>query len=90
MTLDGSYIEDEIAQKAVIYLDCMPLNERDLSTLLTNVYGSKYPQVYYFDPKAGAYRDIATRRSETEQKYRGMGTDGKEYWTGTTITLTEA
>lgn len=90
MTLDGSYIEDEIAQKAVIYLDCMPLSEDDLSKLLSSIYGSKYPQVYYFDPKTGAYRDIETRRSETEQKYRGMGADGKEYWTGTTIILTEA
>ena len=89
LMLDGSYTEDEIAQKAVISLQCMPLNSNDLSTLLSNIYGSVYPKVYYFDPKAGDYREIYTRRSETEQQFRGLGTDGKEYWTGTVITLTE-
>ena len=89
LMLDGSYTDDELAQKAVIYLTCMPLGEDDLSALLASVYGSKYPQVYYFDPKTGGYREIAARRGETEQKYRGTGADGKEYWTGTVLTLTE-
>lgn len=89
LMLDGSYTEDEIAQKAVILLPCMPLNSSNLSTLLSNIYGSVYPKVYYYDPKDGDYREIYTRRSETEQQFRGVGTDGKEYWTGTVITLTE-
>lgn len=89
LMLDGSYTEDELAQKAVIYLNCMPLNETDISTLLKSVYATLYPQLYYFDPKEKIYRDIQTRRSETEQKYRGFGSDGKEYWTGTVLTLTE-
>ena len=89
LMLDGSYTEDEISQKAVISLPCMPLNSTDLSSLLSNIYGSVYPKVYYFDPKVGDYREIYTRRNETEQQFRGFGTDGKEYWTGTVITLTE-
>ena len=87
--LDGSYTEDEIAQKAVISLPCMPLNSSDLPILLSNIYGAEYPKVYYYDPKTGDYREIYTRRSETKQQFRGLGTDGKEYWTGTALTLTE-
>ena len=89
LMLDGSYMDDEIAHKAVISLPCMPLNSSNLSTLLSNIYGSEYPKVYYFDPKVCDYREIYTRRSETEQQFRGSGTDGKEYWTGTVIKLTE-
>lgn len=89
LMLDGSYTEDEIAQKALILLPRMPLNSSDLSTLLSNIYGSEYPKVYYYDPKDGDYREIYTRRNETEHQFVGIGTDGKEYWTGTVITLTE-
>ena len=45
LMLDGSYTEDEIAQKAVISLPCMPLNSSNLSNLLSNIYGSVYPKV---------------------------------------------
>ena len=89
LMLDGSYTDDEIAQKAVISLPCMPLNSSDLSTILSNIYGAEYPKIYYWDPKTEDYRAIYTRRSDTEQKFRGTGTDGKEYWTGVVITLTE-
>lgn len=89
LMLDGSYTDDELAQKSAVVLPCMPLNEDDLSVLLKSIYGSKYPKLYYYDPYEKSYREIDTRRSEAEQKYRGFGTDGKEYWTGTVITLTE-
>lgn len=86
---DGTYTEDEMAIKAVVNLPCMPLNEQDLALLLSTVYGIKYVQLHYYDPMSGEYRDIEARRSETSQKYRGAGSDGKDYWTGTVLTLTE-
>lgn len=87
--LDGTYTEDEIKLNAVITLDCMPLTESQLSTILSEIYGSSYSQVYYFDPKEKAYRQIEARRSVSEQKNRGIGADGNEYWTGTIVTFTE-
>lgn len=89
LMLDGSYTEDEIAQKAVITFNCMPLNETQISRLLTEIYGASYHTVTYFDPKSGTERTITARRSVSEQKYRGYGADTKEYWTGTVVTMTE-
>ena len=54
-----------------------------------NNYGSKYASVYYFDPKKKGYLAITARRSVSSQKYKGKGSDGKDYWAGTVITLTE-
>lgn len=88
-TKSGSYVEDEIAVKAVIKAFFRPLNESDLSALLSNIYSYVYVSVYYFDPKTNAYRTITARRTVSSQKYRGKGADGKEYWTGTVVTLTE-
>lgn len=87
--LDGTYTEDEMSLKAVITLTCWPLNETQLSTLLSEIYSYPYHEVYYFDPRAGAYRTIEARRAVSEQKYRGSGADGVQYWTGTVVTLTE-
>lgn len=89
LMLDGSYTEDEIARKAVITLPVMPLKELDVSELLQAIYSDKYVSLYYFDPFAGSYLDITARRRESEQKYRGFGSDGNEYWTGPSLTLTE-
>lgn len=86
---DGSYIDDEIAIKTIIKAFFMPLNESDLSVVLNNLYSENYVSVYYFDPKTNGYRTITARRTVSSQKYRGKGADGKEYWTGTVVTLTE-
>lgn len=88
-TKDGSYVEDEIAVKAVIKAPFIPLNESDLSALLSVIYSATYVSLYYFDPKANAYKTITARKSVSSQKYRGKGADGKEYWTGTVVTITE-
>lgn len=86
---DGTYTEDEIALKAAITLQCMPLNEIQLGAILTEIYSVKYVNLTYFDPKTRGTRTIQARRSASEQKYRGFGADGREYWTGTVITLKE-
>lgn len=87
--LDGSYMEDELAVKAVVKINIMPLSEEDVSTLLKEIYSKAYVTLYYFDPRQGAYLEKVFRRSSTEQKYRGFGSDGKEYWTAAALTLTE-
>lgn len=87
--LDGSYQDDELAIKAVIKLPVMPLNADQVKTLLSLVYERTYVDLYYFDPVAGDYKTITAMRQASEQKYRGYGSDGKEYWTGGALTLTE-
>lgn len=87
--LDGSYQDDELAVKAVIKLPVMPLNADQIKTLLGLIYQKNYVELYYYDPAAGDYRTITAMREAAEQKYRGFGTDGKEYWTGGALTLTE-
>lgn len=87
--LDGSYMEDELAVKAVVKLNVLPLNEDQVSALLQEIYAKPYVTLYYFDPKQGAYLEKVFRRNATEQKYRGFGSDGKEYWTAAVLTLTE-
>lgn len=87
--IDGSYTEDEVKLNAVVTYPCYPLNETQLSTILQAVYNSPYHMVYYYDPKAGAVREVQMRRAIGTQSYKGYGADGLEYWTGTVITFTE-
>lgn len=89
LMLDGSTTEDELAIKAVVSLPVMPLNEVDVATLLQAIYSEPYVTLYFYDPLVGGYRETLFRRSQAEQKYRGFGSDGKEYWTGPALTLTE-
>lgn len=89
LMLDGSTTEDELAIKAVVALPVMPLSETDVAVLLQAIYSEPYVTLQYFDPKTGAYRTALFRRSQAEQKYRGYGSDGNEYWTGPSLTLTE-
>ena len=86
---DGTYTEDEIALKAVILIPCMPLNGTQIAALLSNVFSGKYCTVQYFDPMRNENRQINARRSVSSQKYRGVGADNNDYWTGTVITLSE-
>lgn len=86
---DGSFTEDELAIKASIVLPCLPLNEAQMAQLLEAVYAYPYITLYYYDPRSAGYRTIMARRSKVEQKYRGTGTDGKDYWTGSVLTLQE-
>ncbi|MBR4855128.1 MAG: hypothetical protein IKU94_00690 [Bacteroidaceae bacterium] len=86
---DGSYMEDELAVKAIVTIPCLPLNEEQLAAVLTAVYSGPYVSLYYYDPRSGGYRDIIARRNKVDQKYKGTGSDGREYWVGTVLTLQE-
>lgn len=87
--IDGTFTEDELKLNAVVKLPCYPLTEDQLSDVLTAVLDGPYHMVYYYDPKIKATRTMEARRAVTEQKYRGRGPTGDEYWTGTVITFTE-
>ena len=86
---DGTFTEDEIAIKAVITVPVKPLADAQIATLLTNIYRNPYCTVTYFDPRTNTNRQINARRSVSEQKYRGTGANGSDYWTGTVITFIE-
>lgn len=88
VTKSGLYKDDVKAVKAVVTCICMPTNENKLQELLT-IIADDYVNVYYFDPKAKAYRNMTAMPSEPVQKYRGEGANMLEYWTGTVITFTE-
>ena len=87
--LDGSYIEDEKKVNAVITISLMPLNEAQSSAILTEVYSTAHPVLYYFDLRQGRYREIKTTRRMTPATYWG-GCYGGDYWGNMTITFTEA
>lgn len=86
--LDGSYTEDELAQKAVITLKCKPLNEEQTAQLLDELLRDVYHTVEYYDPRTGDYRTMTAMRSISTQDYVGTCLGG-DYWNGITITLTE-
>ena len=89
MMQDGTMEEDLIDRKAVVTLPCFPLTEDQLSELLTALFDEDYPIVRYFDPWRKAYRSIRSIVDVSRQSYRGAGSDGVLYWTGTVVTLTE-
>lgn len=89
LMLSGTTTADEIATKAIVTLPCYPLNEEQISDLLQIVYSGVYHTVTFYDPRAGMNRTMQARRQVSQQKYRGFGANGLEYWTGTVVTLTE-
>lgn len=86
--LDGSYVDDVLAVKAVWSSPCMPISEAQLQQLLTTLRNA-YVELYFFDPAILAYRTMVAMPGDLSQKYRGEGTDALDYWTGTIVTLTE-
>ena len=86
--LDGSYVDDVLAVKAVWSSPCMPISEAQLQQLLTALRNA-YVELYFFDPAILAYRTMVAMPGDLSQKYRGEGTDALDYWTGTIVTLTE-
>lgn len=86
--LDGSYTDDVLARKAVVTLICMPQTDAQMSILLQAIM-QDYVTLEYFDPKISGMRTATFMPSEPEQKYRGTGADGNDYWTGTKVVFTE-
>lgn len=86
--LDGSYMDDVLAVKAIVTCVCMPTSEEKLSQLLS-VLSETYVYVYYFDLRQNAYRTAEMMPSDPSQQYRGTGTNALDYWTGTVVKLTE-
>lgn len=86
--LDGSYVEDVLAVKAIITCTCMPLSETQLSTLLAQLYGDAL-SVYFYDPRMGEYRTADMSCEPPEGVDRGQGTNATEYWTGVVLCMTE-
>lgn len=86
--LDGSYVDDVLAVKAVVTCACMPTSEDRISQLLT-VLSETYVSVFYFDPKVSGYRTAIMMPSDPSQTYRGAGTNAVDYWTGTVVMFTE-
>lgn len=86
--LSGDRVEDVLAWKAVVTLPCMPLTETQQADFLTKAQ-SDDPTLYYFDPKAKAYRTIHYMATIKETVYRGAGGTGTEYWTGLVLIAEE-
>lgn len=87
-TLAGTSIVDELDQKAVVTLPCMPLTEAQFRTILEALMPTPVHSVTYYDPLYGT-RTVSMVRSVISGKYRGQGADLNEYWTGQVIKLTE-
>lgn len=88
-SLNGESIDDELAIKAEVTLPAMPLDSAKLSNLLNAIYSSVYHKVTYYDPRTKTQRTMTAKRDVTQQKYRGLGANGLEYWTGIVVKFTE-
>lgn len=86
---NGSTLVDVLAYKAEVVLPCYPLTSAQLSHLLQTVHNDVYTMLHYFDPWENDYRQITAFAEVSDNKYRGIGADGNEYWSGTEITFTE-
>ena len=86
--LDGSYTDDVRDRKAVVTLICMPQTDAQMKILLEAVLQDYVPLEYY-DPRTATMRSAMFMPSDPEQKYRGKGADGNDYWTGTKVEFTE-
>lgn len=89
LMLSGEYTEDEIANKAVITVQLLPLTAAQTRTMIALLTNNVYLTVRYHDPRANALRTITARRQITPITFRGTGGTGVEYWTGLQITFRE-
>ena len=87
---NGEYQEDEIGRKAVITFNVLPLSHEDNAALLNIIYSQDINTLQYFDPMENDYRKVRINRPKlSPAKYRGRGSDGREYWTSGTLTIRE-
>ena len=88
-TQSGDYVDDVLAWKTDIEWICMPLNEEQLEDVFSEICKNTYCTITFFDPKIKDYRTAEMMASEPSQTYKGQGTDGLFYWTGTSFTFSE-
>ena len=86
--LSGDREEDVLAWKAVVKIPCMPLTETQQADFLSKATAD-HPMLYYYDPRANAYRTIHYMSEVSEGKFRGKGGTGVDYWTGYMLTAEE-
>lgn len=86
--LSGDREEDVLAWKATVKLTAMPLTPTQQADLLTKATVAD-PTLYYFDPRANAYRTIHYMATISEVTHKGVGGTGTEYWTGIVLTAEE-
>ena len=86
--LNGDLLEDVLAWKAKVTLDCMPLTEVQMTDFLSKAMAD-HPILYYFDPRKNAYRTIHYMADVAEATFKGAGGTGTEYWTGYVLTAEE-
>lgn len=88
--LDGSYVEDVYRWRENVAVPTMPLSEDDLHELLNMLIPNTYIRLYYFSPLNKAYREEYFVYDGFTENFRGMGADGKFYWTGPALVFKEA
>ena len=88
--LDGSYVEDVRRWRENVGIPSMPLSEEDLFDLLNRLIPNTYIRLYYFSPLNKAYREEYFVYDGFTETFRGMGADGKSYWTGPALVFKEA
>ena len=76
----GLEVEDVIAVRAVITLPMMPITEEKAAEFVTNVYGSKYATVRFFDLKTRGYITKSCIYDEIKSKHLLTSVDGNDYW----------
>jgi len=89
LMINGAYNEDTLALKAVVSSPLMPVDEDQQAAFLQDVMSSDYASVYYFEPSRKNFRTAVMRWELGKTKYRGLGADGKLYWTGMAVTFTD-
>lgn len=87
--LDGSTTEDVIAIKAVVTLPLMPLTEEQLTGVISNVYSADYVALYFFDPRAGEYRQAEFMYDEITCRHAMENIYNNEMWLAGSLALTE-
>lgn len=86
--LSGRTEEDILSWKAVVRYKVMPLTEVQQATFLTALMSSTV-NLYYFDPATNGYRTVEVMVDADENKQKGKGGTGVEYWAGMGVTFTE-
>lgn len=89
MMLSGKETEDVLAIKAVVTVPVRPMFESEVNQLIKEVLSVDYPLVYYFDPRANAYREVEMIAGEPSAQHVGYSVIEEEIWRTGELTFTE-